>query len=169
MNVGTGDLVLAGYPLGILYANGCITEAMHDAGHRLAVAHYALYGRKSAAAGRLELVSRGTGASDIDDEAFLVKCREQLRGVDRALSGYEDKVKQEVLGVAVYDQRPSWSLPRLPSEQGAIPATRLLVGLIKVAEAFGIPVSKTDWDKADFAKLASDNAESEGSPSTRAA
>ncbi len=58
---GDGDPNLTTYPLGILLANGAISDDQHRAGCRYAWLHWRVFGRPSVAAARFEFMDRSTG------------------------------------------------------------------------------------------------------------
>lgn len=117
---GTGDPVLASYPLGILLANQVITEPQHVAGCDYAWLHWAVFGRASLAAVSLEFMDHGR-AVEIDrakEERRLEAVHGQFRRL-RRLRGLLDNL-------VIFERIPRWMRPVDP-RLGDVTDARLFI------------------------------------------
>jgi hypothetical protein len=140
-----GRLELAAYPLGVLLANGAISEDEHKAGCRYAWLYRLAFGRVSIAAASYELL--GDGASYHEDEAWLRDRAAELSRLQSALGCFMTptgpktaigrQVKRLVDELAVFGKAPRWMLPVAPGPGDCRDAELFLAGIRRLAEVAG--------------------------------
>ncbi len=121
---GDGDPNLTTYPLGILLANGVISEDQHRAGCRYAWLHWRVFGRPSVAAARIEFMDRSTGI-----ERDCKKEERKLKAVYEELRRHPARYRQVLDGIAVYERMPKWMRPVMPRPSDVAEAGALLAAL----------------------------------------
>lgn len=109
---GHGDPALTSYPLGVLLANGEVTEQQHKAGCRYAFLHAVVFGRASVAAVSFERVGRGW-AGDWDDR-WLAAREAELRRLTFRLMEHPARLRMALDSVVVYERTPRWMRPVRP-------------------------------------------------------
>jgi hypothetical protein len=109
---GSGDPALTSYPLGILLANGEITQAQHGAGCRYAFLHAVVFGRPSIAAVSFERVQKGY-QGEWNDE-WLVDREQELRGLSMRLKGHPARLRMVLDNLVIYERMPRWMQPVRP-------------------------------------------------------
>lgn len=129
-----GNPDLTAYPLGILLANGEISERQHEAGCRYAWLHAIVFGRTSYAAMAFERVSRGR-CDDSDDKWRAVQAA-RLRAVARKLKAQPAVLRSTVDSIAIYERTPRWLKPVMPRVSDVREAGLLLQALDILAAHF---------------------------------
>ena len=118
---GAGDPVLTTYPLGILLANGAISERQHSVGCDYAWLHWAVFGRASVAAVSLEFRSPGRPV-ERDSEA-------EERRIEEVYSLFLDcrRERRELDNLVIFERVPRWMRPVDP-RPGDVTNARLFKG-----------------------------------------
>ena len=118
---GVGDPVLTTYPLGILLANGAISERQHSVGCDYAWLHWAVFGRASVAAVSLEFRSPGRPV-ERDSEA-------EERRIEEVYSLFLDcrRERRELDNLVIFERVPRWMRPVDP-RPGDVTNARLFKG-----------------------------------------
>lgn len=113
-----GDPVKTAYPLGILWANGQVTDDEHLAGCKYAYLHAVIYGRESVAAVRYGLTVAGRDEKDETDPEYIrwiEGIKAQLRNATKAMDAVSRQHRDALVNLVVYERAPCWMLPRIPS------------------------------------------------------
>lgn len=128
---GKGDKSRTTYPLGILLANGAITEEHHSAGCRLAWLYAVVYGKTSIGAAGYER-GRGTSTRQVDEKDEL-RWQKEVKRTLRALSGISRHVRDDVVSLVVYERVPNFLRPGFPTLGDFRHAERIKWGLARLA------------------------------------
>ena len=118
---GKGDPALTTYPLGILLANGAISERQHSVGCDYAWLHWAVFGRASVAAISLEFRDRGQPV-ERDSEA-------EERRIEEVHGLFLDcrRARRELDNLVIFERVPRWMRPVDP-RPGDVTNARLFMG-----------------------------------------
>jgi hypothetical protein len=130
---GEGDPILTTFPLGILMANGVISDEQYRAGTRFAWLHARVIGRGSMAAIEFER-SHGKTLQEVDDEREA-ELQERWRDSLHALPSR--RTRDELISLCVYERTPRFMRPVIPVERDMLQAKYITAGLIKLAQAYG--------------------------------
>ncbi len=128
---GDGDPALTAYPLGILLANGAITEQQHSIGCDYAWLHWAVFGRVSLAAVSLEFMDR---AQPIErhregEERRLEEIHSMFLGCRRA--------RRELDNVVIFEHAPRWMRPVDPRRSDVTNARLFMESLGMLIRRYG--------------------------------
>ena len=107
--VGTGNPALASYPLGILLANGAITEAQHGAACEYAWLTSAVFGRHSLAAVSWEGLAHGRVVERDSEQE-----ERRLRQTHVKLAREPRRCRATLDNLAIYERIPRWMRPVNP-------------------------------------------------------
>lgn len=113
-----GDRSKAAYPLGVLFANGAITESQHSAGCRLAWLYGVTFGRVSLAAmdyERERFRQLASNTSILPCDSIQAGCQAELSRLLSAMERESYRSRDEVVSVCVFEAMPRWALPCIPT------------------------------------------------------
>ncbi len=134
---GEGDPVLTAYPLGILLANGAITEEQHSAACDYAWLVSRVFGRHSLAAVSWEMMDRGRD-SDLptpEDEEREEKQQRRLTRIREAFAKLPRRCRAGLDNLAIYERIPRWMRPVDPRDSDVTEArlfTKALAVLVRL-------------------------------------
>ena len=128
-----GDPMRTVYPLGIMFTNGTIGDAEHDAGCRYAWLHALVFGRTTVAGARYDEMQ---GRDDFEPDAKWIKARRCE--LDIADEGFASRKERDlVTNLVVFERTPQWLMPVPPTQGDVIEARRTIAGLNNLALALG--------------------------------
>ncbi len=137
---GEGDMTKTIYPLGILLANGAITDDAHSAGCRLAWLYAMIFGKVSIGAAAFE---RGRGKTigkhvcgdggECEQCGVEVGWRKEVERTLKALSGISRHVRDDIVSLVVYERVPNFMRPGFPTLADRRHAERVKAGLMILA------------------------------------
>lgn len=130
---GEGDKVLTTFPLGILLANGVITDEEYRAGCRFAWLHAVVIGKHSLAAIEFER-SHGKSVREIDEDREAELQDRFRKSLDEFRSRRQ---RDEIVSLCVYERVPRFMRPVIPCGRDILQAQIIKEGLFELAEAYG--------------------------------
>ncbi len=131
---GEGDMVKTTYPLGILLANGAITEEQHTTGCRMAWLYAVVYGKVSIGAAAYERSGGHMDRPEHEDEAVW---QAEVKRLLKALSGISRHVRDDVVSLVVYERVPKFMRPGFQADKDVAHSERVRAGLRLLAGQHG--------------------------------
>ncbi len=132
---GSGDPLLTGYPLGILFANQALTDHEHAVACNYAWLHSTVFGRHTLAAVSWDMTAHGRDpGSDIEDEDKKQKLEAAERKLEDIIELFRTMPRRCRAGldnIAIYERTPRWMRPVDP-RQGDVADARYFREAIKV-------------------------------------